>query len=160
MSINKPIHNFRDLKIYTLSYELALKIFKLSQKFPKEELYSLTSQIRRSSRSVPGNIREGFAKRKYENIFIRHLIDALGSAEETRTWLELSRDCGYITGEEFEKFDRFYDEVSAMLFTLFISGKNSKGRKMRRLKKFDSVLCVFISAFCFLPSVFCARGGV
>lgn len=79
----KSIKSLKDLKVYQLAYELAMEIFEITKTFPPEEKYSLTDQIRRSSRSVPINIREGFAKRKYEQIFIRHLNDALGSSEET-----------------------------------------------------------------------------
>lgn len=82
------IKSVRDLEVYRLALELAMEVFELTKKFPKEEKYSLTDQIRRSSRSVPINIREGFAKRRYENLFIRHLNDAMGSSEETRGWLD------------------------------------------------------------------------
>ena len=78
------IKSVKDLKVYNLAFELAMEIFKLTLTFPKDEKYSLTDQIRRSSRSAAINIREGFAKRKYENVFIRHLNDSLGSSEETR----------------------------------------------------------------------------
>lgn len=78
------IKSIKDLRIYIESYRLAMEVFSFTKQFPKEELYSLTDQIRRSSRSVPMNIREGYAKKKYEQIFIRHLVDALGSSEETR----------------------------------------------------------------------------
>lgn len=77
------IYKCEDFNVYKLSYEMAVEIFKVTVKFPKEEKYSLVDQIRRSSRSVAANIREGFAKRKYPDVFIRHLNDALGSAEET-----------------------------------------------------------------------------
>jgi len=97
-----------------LAYELATKIFTLTKKFPKEETYSLTDQIRRSARSVAINIREGFAKRKYEQVFIRHLNDALGSSEETRGWLDFSLDCNYITQEEHSKLDNQFDEVNVI----------------------------------------------
>jgi len=90
------IQKCTDLDIYKLSIELSMKIFKLSQSFPNEEKYSLIDQIRRSSRSIPANIREGFAKRKYPDVFILHLNDALGSSEETLTWLEISHQCKYI----------------------------------------------------------------
>jgi len=73
------IKSVKDLRIYTESYRLAMEVIHLTKRFPKEELYSLTDQLRRSSRSVPMNIREGYAKKKYEQIFIRHLVDALGS---------------------------------------------------------------------------------
>ena len=118
MEEKKGIKSHNDLKIYKLSYDLSMDIYNLTKKFPREELYSLTDQIRRSSRSIPANIREGFAKRKYENIFIRHLNDALGSSEETRTWLEFSRDCKYIPMNEFDKLDNQYKELSAMIFVL------------------------------------------
>ena len=103
-----------------------MKIFTLTKKFPKEEIYSLTDQIRRSSRSVPANIREGFAKRKYEQVFIRYLIDALGSSEETRTWLDFSKDCGYITSILSNELNNDYDEVSAMLSSLIANWKTYK----------------------------------
>lgn len=95
-----------------------MEIFELTRKFPKEEKYSLTDQIIRSSRSVPINIREGFAKRKYENIFTKHLIDAVGSSEETRGWLDFALDCNYITKEEYESYNKSYDEINAMLYSL------------------------------------------
>lgn len=80
------IKSFRDLEVHELSYDLAMEIFFLKRSFPKEELYSLTSQIIRSSRSISSNIVEGWAKRIYENKFKLHLIDALGSTAETQNW--------------------------------------------------------------------------
>ena len=93
-------------------------MLKLTKEFPKEETYSLTDQIRRSSRSVAINIREGYAKRKYEQVFVRHLIDSLGSSEETRGWLDFAKDCKYITESECKELDDRYDEISAMLYRL------------------------------------------
>jgi len=118
------IKTIKDLKVYNLAYELAMEIFKLTINFSKEERYSLTDQIRRSSRSVAINIREGFAKRKYENVFIRHLNDSLGSSEETRGWLDFSKSCGYINHGSHENLDCRYDEVNAMLFSLMNSWKS------------------------------------
>lgn len=91
------IKSVKDLKVYNLSYQLAMQTFELTKTFPKEEVYSLTDQIRKSSRSVAINIREGYAKRKYENVFIRHLNDSLRSSEETRGWLGFALDCMYIS---------------------------------------------------------------
>ena len=88
-----PIKTFRDLEVYELSRKLALKIFILSKKFPPEEKYSLTDQVRRSSRSIAANIAEAWGKRIYEDGFKRHLIDALGSLEETKSWLLSGYDC-------------------------------------------------------------------
>ena len=118
MTETQTIRTIRDLKVYQLAYRLAMDVFETTKKFPREETYSLTDQLRRSSRSVSSNIREGYAKRKYEQIFIRHLNDALGSSEETRTWLEFARDCCYITVEQYTQLERRYDEVSAMLYSL------------------------------------------
>ena len=118
------IKSISDLKVYRVAFELAMKVFELTKKFPKEETYSLTDQIRRSSRSVPINIREGFAKRRYENVFIRHLTDAMGSSEETRGWLDFSLGCGYINRDEHDSLDIKYDEVNAMLYSLMNSWKS------------------------------------
>ncbi len=109
------IKSIIDLEIYQTAYDLALRIHKLTFNFPKEEKYSLIDQIRRSSRSVAMNISEGFAKRKYENIFIRHLVDALGSSEETRGWLNFSKDFGYIEDKVFIEMDNCYDQLNSKL---------------------------------------------
>src|SRR5437763_328330 len=97
------IKTFKDLDVYKLSYTTAMDVFQMSRTFPKEELYSLTSQIVRSSRSVSANIAEGWAKREYENIFKVHLISSLGSCAETENWLMFARDCGYISSSKYEK---------------------------------------------------------
>ncbi|MEW6557152.1 MAG: four helix bundle protein [Elusimicrobiota bacterium] len=112
------IRTYKDLKVYTLSYELAMEIFEITKKFPKEETYSLTDQIRRSSRSIPANIVEGWAKRKYKDVFLRHLNDAVGSCEEVKVWLNFSKDCKYISNEIYENLTKKYNEVGAMLFAL------------------------------------------
>jgi len=112
------IQNVNDLIVYSKSFDLAMEIFHLVKKFPSEEKYSLSSQIVRSSRSVSANIREGYAKRFYEQVFIRHLIDALGSSEETRCWLEFAIQCNYIDENVFNRLDQNYAEISAMIFSL------------------------------------------
>ena len=106
---------YRDLNVYQKSYQLAMDIFFLSKKFPKEETYSLTDQIRRSSRSIPANIAEGWAKRKHENIFLTHLLDSNGSCEETKIWLDFAKDCGYISNDEHHGLFNQYNEIGAML---------------------------------------------
>ncbi|NQT75698.1 MAG: four helix bundle protein [Candidatus Omnitrophica bacterium] len=107
-----------------MAYKLAMDIFEISRQFPKEETYSLIDQMRRSSRSVAINIREGYAKRKYKQVFIRHLNDALGSSEETRGWLDFSLDCRYMSKEKHTELDRQYDGVNAMLYTLMNNWQN------------------------------------
>ena len=112
------LKSIQDLKVCQQAYQLAMQVFEATRAFPKEEIYSLVDQIRRSSRSVASNIREGYAKRRYEQVFMRHLNDALGSAEETRTWLEFSRDFGYLDVAMYDQLERGYDGVSAMLYSL------------------------------------------
>lgn len=97
-----PIKTFTDLEVYNLSYELAMEIFHVTKHFPAEEKYSLTDQIRRSSRSVAVNIAEGWGKRRYAANFKRHLVDSNGSLEETKSWLQFSKDCSYITIEQYQ----------------------------------------------------------
>jgi len=120
------IKSVKDLKVYNITFELAMEIFKLTQSFPKEEQYSLTDQMRRSSRSVAINIREGCAKKRYENVFIRHLNDAIGSSEETRGWLDFSVRCRYIDPKTHETLDTSYDEINAMLYSLMKNWKPTK----------------------------------
>lgn len=112
------IKAYKDLEVYNLSYELTMDIFLLTRKFPKEELYSLTSQIVRSSRSISGNIVEGCAKRIHEKKFKLHLVDALGSIAETQNWISFAMDCGYITEEQFQPFNEKIERVGKMLTNL------------------------------------------
>lgn len=112
------IQRISDLKVYSKSFDLAMEIFELVKDFPSEEKFSLSSQIVRSSRSVSANIREGYAKRFYEQVFIRHLVDSLGSSEETRCWIEFAYHCKYIDDKTFEKLDQSYADLSAMIFSL------------------------------------------
>jgi four helix bundle protein len=90
------MHGHRDLKVYQLAYKLAMEIFHASKAFPKEEPYSLTDQIRRSSRSVVANIADAFRKRRYPNMFVSKLADSDAEATETQVWLDFARDCGYL----------------------------------------------------------------
>lgn len=117
------IKSIKDLEIYVEAYQLAIEIFQISKSFPSEEKYSLTDQIRRSSRSVAINIREGFAKRKYENLFIKYLVDSIGSSEETRGWLDFSKNFNYIEIKVFENLDNRYDKLNAKIFKLISNWK-------------------------------------
>ena len=111
----KDYRGFRDLKVYQLSYKLAIEIFELTKSFPKEEKYALVDQIRRSSRSVPTNISEAWSKRRYPKAFINKLTDSDGESSETTVWLDFSKDHGYITPKEHEYFIGKYGEVGKML---------------------------------------------
>ena len=114
----RTIQTYRDLDVYNLAYNLAMEIFEISARFPKEERYSLTDQMRRSSRSICANIVEGFAKRKYENIFKSSLNAALGESEETGIWLNFAVDCEYIADEIYARLEKGYQQVGAMAWSL------------------------------------------
>lgn len=118
MDNKTPIQTFRDLQVYTLSHRLAMKIFWLTTTFPAEEKYSLTDQIRRSSRSVAANIAEGWGKRRFENTFKKHLIDAIGSLEETKYWLLFALDCQYISQESYNELTADAEYLGAKLSKL------------------------------------------
>ncbi len=107
---------YRDLKVYQLAYRLAMEIFELTKTFPVEERYSLTDQMRRSSRSIPSNIAEAWKKRVYPKSFVSKIIDAAGEAGETEAWLSISKDAGYISAEKYTELSDGYDEVNRMLF--------------------------------------------
>ncbi len=107
---------YRDLKVYQLSYELALEIHEITELFPKEEKYSLTDQIRRSSRSVPATIAEAWKKRRYQKMFVAKIVDAAGEAGETEVWLDFSKDFGYLTEAKHSELTNRYDEVNRMLY--------------------------------------------
>jgi four helix bundle protein len=110
------LHGHRDLNVYQMSYKLAMEIFHLSKAFPREETYSLTDQIRRSSRSVAANIAEGFRKRRYPNMFVSKLTDCDAEATETQVWLDFAFDCGYLSKENHDRLTTGYEEVGKMLF--------------------------------------------
>ena len=109
------IKSAKDLIVYRKAYELAMQIFCVSKGFPKEEWYSLTDQIRRSSRSVCSNLREAWAKRRYEAHFVNKLTDADGENAETETWLDFGCDCGYISEADHAQFIERSHEIGAML---------------------------------------------
>ena len=106
---------FQDLLAYKKSFELAMEIFKISKKFPSEEKYSLTDQIRRSSRSVSANIAESTRKRKYKKHFISKLTDSDSENAETQVWLEYALACEYINNEEFNYLTNLSFEVGKLL---------------------------------------------
>jgi four helix bundle protein len=106
---------FRDLKVYQLAFKLAMEIFMESKHFPKEETYSLIDQIRRSSRSVPANIGEGYRKKLYPKMFISKMADADGEATETQVWLDLATACEYLSEKRRFELVTGYEEVGRML---------------------------------------------
>lgn len=109
------INTAKDLRVYKCAYELAMRIFEVSKRFPPEERFALTSQIRRSSRSVCTNLREAWAKRRYEAHFISKLTDCDGENSETDSSLDFARDCGYISREQHAELVAMCAEVGKML---------------------------------------------
>ena len=109
------LRGHRDLKVFQMAYNLAMEIFNESKTFPKEERYSLTDQIRRSSRSVAANIAEGFRRRRYPNMFVSRMVDADSESTETQVWLDLARDCGYLVPKRHDELIQGYEEIGKML---------------------------------------------
>jgi four helix bundle protein len=108
----------QDLEVYKKAFDLAMRIFELSKSFPQEEKYSLTDQIRRSSRSVCANFAEAWRKRRYKPAFISKISDSEGEAAETQTWIEFSVKCKYIEIQEGRDLYKGYDEVISMLVAM------------------------------------------
>jgi len=103
--------SYRDLEIYKLSYELAMKIHLISLKLPKYELYEEGSQIRRSSKGIASTIVEGYGRRKYKNDFVRFLVYAQASCDETQVHLEFIHDSGYITDDIYMELKEENDKL-------------------------------------------------
>src|SRR5438132_14423983 len=108
----------QDLEVYKKAFEAAMQVFELSKKFPKEEVYSLTDQIRRSSRSVCANISEAWRKRRYAAAFVSKLNDAEGEAAETQVHIEIASLCGYLDGAGFQRLDDIYDKIIGQLVNM------------------------------------------
>ena len=111
----KRINSAKDLRVYRKAYALAMEIFNISKQWPSEEKFSLTDQIRRSSRSVCANLREAWAKRRYQAHFVSKLTDSDGENSETDTWLDFAKDCGYIRVEDHGRLTADGKEIGAML---------------------------------------------
>jgi four helix bundle protein len=107
--------SFRDLVVYKNARKLAKSIFELTKSFPKEEMYSLTDQVRRSSRSVGAQIAEAWAKRRYKKHFVSKLTDADGEQQETQHWIETAEDCRYLSLEQTQKLNSSLSEIGRMI---------------------------------------------
>lgn len=106
---------FRDLRVYQLAFKLAMEIFHLSKSFPQAERFSLTDQIRRSSRSVAANIAEGYRKKQYPKMFVSKLADADGEATETQVWIDFAGNCDYLSPTHQAQLKSGYEEIGRML---------------------------------------------
>ncbi len=112
------IKTHKDLRVFQLSFECGMEIFHLSKGFPIEERYSLTDQIRRSSRSVSSNIAEAFRKRMYPKSFVHKLSDSEGEAAETQVWLDYALECQYVLEEQQRHLYQKYDHIIGMLVNM------------------------------------------
>jgi four helix bundle protein len=115
------IQSHDEMDVYKMAFESAMRMFEISKRFPNEETYSLTDQIRRSSRSVCANIAEGWRKRRYEAAFINKLSDAEAEAAETQTWLEFAFECEYVPAEVMKELKKTYDYVIGKLVKMIIN---------------------------------------
>src|SRR5216683_1948973 len=113
MSVKITRH--QDLDVYRKSFEAAMDIVEVSKQFPKEETYSLTDQIRRSSRSVCANLAEAWRKRRYEAAFVSKMNDAEGEAAETQVWIEFAVKCAYLKREPAVELYQVYEEILRMI---------------------------------------------
>src|SRR5213593_3622470 len=109
------LNSAKDLDVYKKAYQLAMRIFELSKRFPSDEKFALTGQIRRSSRSVCLNLREAWAKRRYEAHFVSKLTDCDGENSETDSSLDFARDCGYISPQQHAVLVALCEEIGKML---------------------------------------------
>ncbi len=114
------IATHKDLRVYQAAFLAAMEIYRLSKSFPIEEKFSLTDQIRRSSRSVCANLAEAFRKRRYPKNFVSKLSDCEAEAAETHVWLDFALACDYITIEDYEKLYKEYDMILGMLVKMIV----------------------------------------
>lgn len=112
------IRHFRELDVYKMAMDAAMEIFELTKRFPVEERYSLTDQIRRCSRSVCANIAEAWRKRRYSNAFVSKLSDAEAEAAKTEVWLDLAVRCGYLDPAKAAALDQEYEHILGKLVTM------------------------------------------
>lgn len=121
--MKEPIKSQFELDVYKIAFDAAMRIFEITKAFPKEEKYSLTDQIRRSSRSVCSNISEAWRKRRYKAAFICKLNDSESESSETQTWIQFSVKCGYISKEEGTDLFQLYDHIIGKLVNMINNPK-------------------------------------
>lgn len=122
------IRHFRELDAYQLAMEVAMQLFEVSKCFPAEEKYSLTDQVRRSSRSVCANMAEAWRKRRYPNAFVSKLSDADAEAAETQVWIEFAVKCGYLDPTHGNDLDRQYENIQGKIVNMLRSPEKWKIR--------------------------------
>ena len=116
--MSETIRHYRDLNVYKNSFNAAMKIYELTRSFPFYERYSITDQMRRSSRSVCANLAEAWRKRRYEGAFVAKLSDVESEASETQVWLEFALECNYIEFDMYKYLDGQYEKIIRQLITM------------------------------------------
>ena len=116
----KILKSHTELHVFQCAFRSSMEIFSLSKSFPKEEVFSLTSQIRRRSRSVSANISEAFRKRRYEKAFVAKLSDSEAEAAETQVWLQYSFECGYLPKSLYQQIYQDYEKIIGMLVVMIL----------------------------------------
>lgn len=124
MGERSVIRSHRDLQVYARAFQAAMDIFEFTKRFPRDEMFSLTDQIRRSSRSVSMNLAEAWRKRRYQAAFVAKLSDAEAEAAETQTSLEFALACGYLDGQTVERLTDEYEQLLRMIVSMI----NDPGR--------------------------------
>jgi four helix bundle protein len=109
------IKTFRELDVYRLSAEASSRVFQMTKTFPREEMYSLTDQVRRSARAVCAMIAEGWGRRRYRAVFINKLDEAIGETHESQAWMDAARSSGYINAATHKELDALFQRIGAML---------------------------------------------
>ena len=140
LTILQNIRSYRELRVYQAAMDAAMKIFELSKSFPVEEKYSLTDQMRRSSRSVCTNIGEAWRKRRYPAHFVSKMSDSEGEAEETRVWIEFAKRCRYLESAEATDLDRTYDRILAQLVHMILNKDHWTIRPAKSVRPGRSVM--------------------
>lgn len=116
--MGEKIRYHTDLEVFQIAFDAAMQIFELTKSFPKEEIYSLTDQIRRSSRSVCANISEAWRRRRYRAAFINCLNLAEAEAAETQVWLSFCKECNYLSDCQTDSLSQMYDHVLGIIVTM------------------------------------------
>lgn len=127
--------SFRDLVVYKKTRNVARSIFEISKAFPKEETYSLTDQVRRSSRSIGAQIAEAWAKRRYERHFVSKLTDADGEQQETQHWIDSAQDCAYIDSRQAQELIAALSEIGRMLNSMMAKSDQFCGQDSRLVRE-------------------------
>jgi four helix bundle protein len=122
--VTSKIKTHEDLDVYQLAFKAAMKIFELSKKFPAEERYSLTDQIRRSSRSVCSNLAEAWRKRRYRAAFLAKLNDSEAEAAETQVWIQFAVRCGYMEPDDGRELYAIYNQILGSLVKMITKPEN------------------------------------